>query len=260
MEKFVVKRVCEYLDQLRQELSVPPEPVVRMPDGTKVPASVYIDQQLRQKSSRLNSQRDQIRSTNFYSIKTEHKIQIGSFNCRADVVLLKLPFFETHPNRLIVVVECKAVGKTGDGIEQLQSYLCATDTRFGIFAASLSADKWQYYENYGRNDFRLISQQKFEAQIGSQENAEADKEKEAKRRIEQAIELHSQRVEQRLTNQYKDKEVNLQADFKKKESDLQANRQKLLNEKRSERFWSGFWAGIFTVIVFVVIVVIISGG
>ena len=101
-------------------------------------------------------------------------------------------------NRLIVIVECKAVGKTGTGVEQLQSYLCATDTRFGIFAASLSQNEWQYYENHRHNNFRLISRKQFEAQIGRQENAEAKKEKEAKRQIEQAKEYHSQRVEEKL--------------------------------------------------------------
>ena len=71
MEKFVVGRVHKYLDQLRQKLPVPI-----------------------------------LTSTDLYSIKTEHKIQIGSSNCRADVVLLKkdLPLiWGIQTNHLIVI-------------------------------------------------------------------------------------------------------------------------------------------------------------
>ena len=254
MEKLVVKRVCEYLDQLRQELSVSSEPVVRMPDGTEVPASMYVDQQLRQEFSRLNSQWDQIRSTNFYSIKTEHKIQIGSFNCRADVVLLKLPFFETQSNRLIVVVECKAVGKAGNGVEQLQSYLCATDTRFGIFAASLCPDKWQYYENHRHNNFRPISREQFETQVGLQENAEAKKEKEAKRQIEQEIKYRYRRKEKELVEQYKAKEIELQADLEKEKANLQIR----IDAAHKSEFWGGFKVGFWLCVIAVVVIAIIA--
>lgn len=256
MEKFVVKRVCEYLDQLRQELSGLSEPVVRMPDGTGVPVSVYVDQQLRQESSRLNSQWDQTRSTNFYSIKTEHKIQIGSFNCRADVVLLKLPFFQTQPDRLIVIVECKAVGKIGNGIEQLQSYLCATDTRLGIVAASLCPDEWKYYENHGRNHIVSISQESFKAQVGSQESTEIKKEKEVKRQIEQAIEYRSQRIEKQLVEQYKGKKIELQADLEKEKVNLQMR----IDAAHKSGFWGGFKVGFWLCVIAVVVIAIIASG
>ena len=217
MEKFVVEEVRKYLDQLRPKLP--------RPSST---------------------------SADLYSIKTEHTIQVGSSSCRADVVLLKkdLPLiWGIQTNRLIVIVECKAVGKKGDGIGQLQSYLCATDTRFGVFAASLSADEWQYYENYGRNDFRLISQQEFEAQISIQENAEANKEKEAKRRIEQAIEYRSRRKEKELVEQYKDKEKKLQAGLKMR-----------IDEADKSGFWRGFKVGVWICVIAGVIIAIIASG
>lgn len=225
-EKFVVENVREYLNQLQQKLPVP----------TAVPTAI---------------------PTDLYSIKTEHTIQIGSSNCRADVVLLKedLPLIweGIQTNRFIVIVECKAVGKEGNGIDQLKSYLCATDTRFGIFAANPNSDKWKYYQNLRHNNFRPISRQKFEAQVGLQENAEADKEKEAERRIEHAIEIRSKCVEKELTHRYERKKAN-----------LQTNMQRQLNEKRSEGFWSGFWygfwSGVFAIIVFVILQAIVSGG
>lgn len=222
MEKFVVKRVYKYLDQLRQELPVSP---------------------------------------NFYSIKTEYKIPIGSFNCRADVVLLKedLPLIlGIQINPLIVIVECKAVGQAGNGVEQLQSYLCATDTRFGIFAASLSPDEWQYYENHQRNNFQPISRKQFEAQVGRQENAEAKKEKEAKRQIEQAKEDHSQRVEKKLVEKYKDKEIERQVDLDREKANLQMR----IDEAYKSGFWGGFkvefWGCVIAVVI--IAVIIASGG
>lgn len=224
MEKFVVGIVHKYLDELRH----------------KLPVSIFTP-------------------TNLYSIKTERKIQIGSSSCRADVVLLKenLPLiWGTQTNRLIVIVECKAVRKTGNGIEQLQSYLCATDTRFGIFAASLYPDEWQYYENHRHNNFRLISRQEFEEQVGLQENAEADKEKEAKRRIEQAIEYRSRGVEKELVEQYKGKEIELQADLEKEKANLQMR----INEAHKSGFWRGFKVGFWGCVIAVVIIAIIASG
>lgn len=217
MEKFVVERVREYLDQLRV---------------------------------------DQFRSTNFYSIKTEHKIQIGSFNCRADVVLLKLPFFETQSNRLIVVVECKTVRKIGNGIEQLQSYLCATDTRFGIVAASLCPDEWKYYENHGHNHIVSISQESFKAQVGSEENTEVKKEKEAKRQIEQIIEYRSRRKEKELVEEYKSKEIELQADLDREKAKLQMK----IDEAHKSGFWGGFKVGCWICVIAVVVIAIIASG
>ena len=326
MEKFVVERVCEYLDQLRQKLSVPistqhhsdfdavrskmfmAKTIARLEtkgqDRTPIETAqlrtltatqrtdsqqkiyermlqTFVDAQVERLSAKFQRSATENRilealiavqtkgipeevleqplysePTDLYSIKTEHKIQIGSFNCRADVVLLKLPFFETQPNRLVVIVECKSEGKIGNGIEQLQSYLCATDTRFGIFAASLSRDEWKYYENHRHNNFRLISREQFEAQVGRQENAEAKKEKEAKRRIEQAIEYHSQRVEKELVGKYKGKEIEMQADLDREKANLKMR----VDEAHKSGFWGGFKVGFWVCVIAVVVIAVIASG
>jgi len=224
MEKFVVERVRKYLGQLRQKLPVP----------SSTP-------------------------TDLYSITTEYTIQIGSSKCRADVVLLKedLPLiWGTATNRLIVIVEAKAVGKAGDGIEQLQSYLCATDTRFGIFAASLDPNKWQYYENHQRNNFQLISRPEFEKRV----LREIDEEQEAENRIKQAIDSHRRRLEKKLDNEYKEKKESLQNEYKEKEESLQATLQTRLKEERREGFKNGFWVGVSAVVFIIVVIAIASGG
>ncbi len=190
--------------------------------------------------------------TDLYSIKTEYRIQIGSSKCRADVVLVKedLPLiwgFQENP--LIVIVECKAVGREGDGVEQLKSYLAAADTRFGIFAASLQADDWQYYENHGRNKFVSISPQDFEAQVRDEEDLAIRKQVEAEKRISQGIERRSDRTEQKLELEYKRKEENLQSGL-----------QRRLKEERSEGFKNGFWAGVISVIALVIVIAIIASG
>ncbi len=90
-----------------------------------------------------------------FSIKLEHDVRIGSRDGRADVVLL------TAEGTLAAIAECKPeYEKFGD--EQLRSYLSATDTRFGIFANSERADRWEFYENLGRSQFKKISRSEFE--------------------------------------------------------------------------------------------------
>lgn len=192
-----------------------------------------------------------------YLIKTEAKIQMGSSRRKADVALLST----AEPSRFIVIVECKAPGKSRkekeEGIKQLKSYLAATDTRFGIFAADRSPNKWKYYENQGRNKFSSISRKVFEAQVGLEENAKADKEKEAERRIAQAIEHRARSVKKDLAEQYKQR----QTDLEKEKSNLQLNLQMRVDEAHKSGFWKGFKVG-FGVCVFavVVIAIIASGG
>ena len=86
-----------------------------------------------------------------FSIKKEDRIQFGSRSGFADIVLID------SKNNRAVIVECKRDGVEGDGIEQLKSYLSATDTPLGIFANSIKPDSWNFYENLGKNQFREIS-------------------------------------------------------------------------------------------------------
>ncbi len=93
-----------------------------------------------------------------FSIELERDIQIGSSSGRADVVLL------TAAGELAAIAECKAAYEN-IGDEQLKSYLSATDTRFGILANSEHADRWQFYENTGRSQFKTITLSQFEKGI-----------------------------------------------------------------------------------------------
>ena len=94
-----------------------------------------------------------------FFIETEREIQMGSDTHRADVVVID------GKGRFAAIAECKRGGYVGSGIEQLKSYLCATDTPFGIFANSITPDAWTFYENLGRNRFDSITMPQFEARV-----------------------------------------------------------------------------------------------
>lgn len=87
----------------------------------------------------------------------QHKIQFGSRNGISDVVLVK-----GDDGTLAVVAECKGAGYVGHGIEQLKSYLSATDTRFGIFANRYDRSQWKFYENRRHNVFETLTRSQFE--------------------------------------------------------------------------------------------------
>ena len=95
-----------------------------------------------------------------FSTKQEYQIKMGSDKRRADVVLMN------SKGNLAAIAECKRPGVEGDGIDQLKSYLSATDTSLGIFANSTEPDSWNFYENLGRNRFREITtRSKFEKRV-----------------------------------------------------------------------------------------------
>ena len=87
------------------------------------------------------------------------KIQFGSREGFADVVLID------QNGSLAAIAECKVTGYVGHGIEQLKSYLCATDTRFGIFANRIDPEQWKFYENRRRNQVDPIDRSEFEAGV-----------------------------------------------------------------------------------------------
>ncbi len=91
---------------------------------------------------------------NFF-IETEYEIQMGSDKRRSDIVL--------GVDSLDFIVECKREGLeyVEDGINQLKSYLCATDTPLGIYADSTNVDNWAFYENLGKNKFNKITWDQF---------------------------------------------------------------------------------------------------
>ena len=96
---------------------------------------------------------------NGFSPDREHCIQFGARNGKADVVLVD------QNGSFAVVAECKGAGYTGHGIEQLKSYLSATDTRFGVFANKVDCNQWKFYENRGGNCIPEIDCSEFKAGV-----------------------------------------------------------------------------------------------
>ena len=94
-----------------------------------------------------------------FLVEREHKIQFGSRDGFVDVVLVD------NKGSFAAIAECKGTNFVGNGIEQLKSYLSATDTRFGIFANRTDPEHWEFYENRRRNRFDQIDRSEFEAGV-----------------------------------------------------------------------------------------------
>ena len=93
-----------------------------------------------------------------FSMLRECRIQMGAIHSRADLVLC-----DANEN-FVAIAECKLTS----GIsytEPLKSFLCATDTPFGIFASSTSRDLWIFYENLRHNRFQRIERSDFEQKV-----------------------------------------------------------------------------------------------
>ncbi len=97
---------------------------------------------------------------NGFSPDREYQIQFGTRNGIADVVLAD------GNGSFAAIAECKGAGYVGHGIEQLKSYLSATDTRFGIFANRVDKSQWKFYENRGANCIPEIDLSKFKEGVG----------------------------------------------------------------------------------------------
>ena len=91
-----------------------------------------------------------------FSIHKEVKIQMGTDNRRADIVLCDAS------GNFVAIAECKSPGGASYGIPQLQSYLSATDTPFGLFAPRVDRDSWVFYRNLRQNRFEQIERSDFE--------------------------------------------------------------------------------------------------
>ena len=94
-----------------------------------------------------------------FSVVRECEIQIGLVSYKADIVL------RDAEGNFIAIAECKSQVRTNYGHEPLKSYLCATDTPYGIFASGTSGDSWVFYKNLRHNRFRQIQQSAFEKEI-----------------------------------------------------------------------------------------------
>ncbi|MDE0019123.1 MAG: type I restriction enzyme HsdR N-terminal domain-containing protein [Candidatus Poribacteria bacterium] len=103
-----------------------------------------------------------------FSIETENEIQMGADSRRPDIVLLDAE------GNFVAIAECKQFGVVDYGYEQLQSYLSATDTQFGVFANSKNPDQWEFYENLRRNKFTPMGRLAFERKIVTGRTIESD--------------------------------------------------------------------------------------
>ena len=90
----------------------------------------------------------------------QHEINIGVYKPRPDVVMLN------KKGNIVAITECKRGGIIDNGIEQLKSYLSASDTQFGVFANSTQPDNWIFYENLRGHRFEEnIPRSRFETEI-----------------------------------------------------------------------------------------------
>ena len=94
-----------------------------------------------------------------FSIVRECEIQIGAASYRVDIVL------RDAEGNFIAIAECKSLRGSNCGPEPLKSFLCATDTPFGIFASDINRNSWRFYENLRHNRFRQIEKSDFEKRI-----------------------------------------------------------------------------------------------
>ena len=126
-----------------------------------------------------------------YRIKREYPIKIGSNNCRADIVLYKgSNIFGKLEDDILVIVECKAEGRSKEeGIAQLKSYLCATDTPIGIFANKGSPYGWSYFKNLGRNTFEIIDRERFRKLVNEFVKGEKDIKTHVNEQVDKRIQL-----------------------------------------------------------------------
>ncbi len=114
-----------------------------------------------------------------FFIQTEHEIQMGTKKLRADILLLD------RVGNFVVIAECKRRGVITYGRDQLQAYLCATDTPFGVFANGIDSSDWEFYENLRQNRFKGIKRNQFEREVLSKRPIESIREE--KRRLETEI-------------------------------------------------------------------------
>ena len=131
----------------------------------------------------------------------ECQIQFGARNGIADVVLADVN------GSFAAIAECKGAGYVGHGIEQLKSYLSATDTRFGVFANRADRSQWKFYENRRRNCVPEIDRSEFELGVVKDLNLRpllqdeiANLRQEVHRKLDDLLEERMQKLETSLAD------------------------------------------------------------
>lgn len=216
-----------------------------------------------------------------FHTEQQRQIQIGSRRGYADVVLCHVLSFP-GVSSIVAVVECKREGRDRlgnvklSGIEQLKCYLCATDTRFGIFANSDDPNDWLFYENYGENQFQEVNRQHFERCVHAKSETQVEierriqartkylTEQEAKRRVSNR-KSDVQKLTEHLIEQEAEKYVTQQrvenSAIQLLKSAVEDHELKIteLNEKLKSAFWRGF-LGWFLFIATIALVIAANSG
>lgn len=168
---------------------------------------------------------------NGFSPCKERDIQFGTRNGIADVVL------RDKNGSFAAIAECKGAGYTGHGIEQLKSYLAATDTRFGIFANSTEPDEWIFFENLRRYNFEEnVPRVQFETEIVANCPIESIREKKDRliRKAKQASSRYTQIQSEIETKNQQHlvllKKINL---LERDKDRLEKNRNKVKSEREA---------------------------
>ena len=177
-----------------------------------------------------------------FFIETEHEIRIGTYKPRPDIVL-----FDEAENR-VAIAECKREGTIDneDGVEQLKSYLTASDVQFGIFANSTEPDEWIFFENLRRYNFEEnIPRVQFETEIVANRSIESIREEKDKlvREVDQVKSQYTWKVDQvessnKQLNELKDKIEQAKEQFAclKKDIGLRKKERGNLNAEIAQNF------------------------
>ena len=106
-----------------------------------------------------------------FEIKPKQNIDISDAKGELDLAL-----YVPKKGKYVVIAEVKrGIEDTNYGRLQLFAYLCATNTRFGIFANSLDRNDWIFYENLRHFRFRRIEVTQFEKEISEDKYEMPDK-------------------------------------------------------------------------------------
>ena len=100
---------------------------------------------------------------NGFSPQKEWPIQIGADNRRADVVLIRV--IRDGTETFAAIAECKGAGYKGNGIAQLNGYLSATGTCFGIFANQVDPGQWTFYKRRELGQYDEIGCDEFKKEV-----------------------------------------------------------------------------------------------
>ena len=137
------------------------EAIQKVVRGEPLPVTINIDRSYILESIITDTVAKYFSEQKFSNFSTDRycPIQMGPNSYLTDIVL------RDAEGSFLVIVECKSLRNANLGTQQLKSFLCATDTPFGIFASSINPDSWVFYENLRHNRFKKIKRADFEEQV-----------------------------------------------------------------------------------------------